>query len=219
MKRVTVIAAMAVAGVVVGMLTAAACEFSFSYDRIEAPLGTVGEIGVRVAKEHNNCTLPSMDDYQFTWENIQILGETPWEEIGTNLYEKWFQVSLSELGDGYLQISKDCTKEGYEEAVLPITVLAPSDESAWRQAFDGTYPFDDPQIGVIESVFGDGRFEDRTLVVAGFEFDLPDTVILEGDLGTVRVFYVMKSDMEAVTLLVASERQFLRFDYLVVDED
>ncbi|GAH27161.1 unnamed protein product [marine sediment metagenome] len=61
-------------------------------------------------------------DYQFDWEGIQILGETDWEEIGPQLYEKWFQVSLSSIGEGFLKISKDCSKEGYEEAVLPITV-------------------------------------------------------------------------------------------------
>jgi hypothetical protein len=109
-------------GMTIVAFPALACEFSFNYDRIEAPIGTVGEIGVRVEKTHLRCTMDDSLDYQFDWEGIQILGETDWEEIGPQLYEKWFQVSLSSIGEGFLKISKDCSKEGYEEAVLPITV-------------------------------------------------------------------------------------------------
>ena len=131
MKKLAVSVFAAAIGVLALTLSAAACQFSFNYSEITAPLGTVGEIGVRVQKDHNNCTLTSMDDYQFAWEDIQVLGQTAWAEIGPNLYEKWFQVSLSEVGDGYLMISKDCTKEGYEEAVLPIAVLDPTADSLW----------------------------------------------------------------------------------------
>jgi hypothetical protein len=101
-----------------------ACEFAFNYNEIEAPLGIVGEVAVRVHKEHNNCTLSSMDEYYFEKENIQILEETEWKEIEKNVYEKRFKVLLSEKGEGYLLIWKDCSKEGYEEKKLPINVLA-----------------------------------------------------------------------------------------------
>ncbi len=29
-----------------------------------------------------NCTMEDPLDYQFAWENIQVIGETQWEEIG-----------------------------------------------------------------------------------------------------------------------------------------
>jgi len=109
-------------GVAIVSLPTLACEFTFNYDRIEAPIGTGGEIGVRVEKTHKRCTMDDPLDYQFDWEGLEILGETGWEKIGPELYEKWFQVSLSSIGEGFLKISKDCSKEGYTEAVLPITV-------------------------------------------------------------------------------------------------
>ncbi|GAH73085.1 unnamed protein product, partial [marine sediment metagenome] len=109
-------------GVAIASLPTLACEFTFNYDRIEAPIGTVGEIGVRVEKTHKRCPMDDPLGYRFDWEGIQILGETGWEKIGPELYEKWFQVSLSSIGEGFLRISKDCSKEGYEEAVLSITV-------------------------------------------------------------------------------------------------
>ncbi len=109
-------------GATIVSFPALACEFTFNYDRIEAPIGTRGEIGVRVEKTHGKCTMDDPLDYQFDWEGIEILGETDWEKIGPQLYEKWFQVSLSSIGEGFLKISKDCSKEGYEEAALPIVV-------------------------------------------------------------------------------------------------
>jgi len=51
-------------------LPALACEFTFSYDRIEAPIGTVGEIGVRIEETHKRCTMDGPLDYQFNWERI-----------------------------------------------------------------------------------------------------------------------------------------------------
>jgi len=212
---IPILAAMAALAVT---LSTAACQFSFSFERIEAPLGTVGEIGVRVQKEHNNCTLPSMDDYQFDWGNIQILGETAWEEIGPSLYEKWFRVSLSQIGEGYLTISKDCTKEGYEEATLSVTVLEPMAEGAWREAYEGVYPFADPTAGVVESAIGEAVFVEGTLLIGQLAVELPyNPVGFDGGLGRVRVFYMGASEGTVIPLLMVSETFFLRFDHLTRD--
>ena len=208
-------AAVGLAAVVVG---ASACEFLFNYNEITAPLGTVGEIGVRVQKTHSNCTLPSMDEYQFAWENIQLLGETVWEEVGPNLYEKWFQVSLSQIGDGYLRISKDCTKEGYEEVILPITVLEPDEEGIWHQAYVGAYPMAVPGIGVLESVTGEGVISEGTLAIDQLAIELPfASVGFDGELGWVRLFFARTADDGIVPLLIASDGFLLRFDHLVGD--
>ena len=97
-------------GIILASIPALACEFSFNYERIEAPVGTEGEIGVRVEKTHNRCTMPDTLDYQFDWEHIQVLGETDWEETKTGVYEKWFLVSLSSPGEGFLKISRTYSK-------------------------------------------------------------------------------------------------------------
>jgi hypothetical protein len=218
MKKLTVSVFAATMGVLALTLSAAACQFSFNYSGITAPLGTVGEIGVRVQKDHANCTLPSMDDYQFAWENIQVLGETAWEEIGPDLYEKWFQVSLSETGDGYLMISKDCTKEGYEEAILPITVLDPAEDGIWQQANEGIYPLDAPESGTVESVVGEGVIIEGTLTIDQLAIELPIVpATFDGEVGRVQLFFTRASNDEILPLLIASEGFFLRFDHLVAD--
>lgn len=218
MKKQSISLLVAITGVLALTLSAAACQFSFNYSEITAPLGTVGELGVRVLKDHNNCTLPSMDDYQFAWENIQVLGETDWDEIGANLYEKWFQVSLSEIGNGYLRISKDCTKSGYEEASLSITALEPTDDGLWQQANVGVYPLEILEGVTVESVVGDGIVIDGTLTIDQLAIQLlalPAT--FDGDLGMVQLFFTRTTEGAITPLLIAADGFFLRFDHLAAD--
>jgi len=207
--------------VVVGLLLASvvtvACDFSFNYNQITAPVGTVGEIGVRVQKTHKNCTMENPLDYQFSCENIQIIGETQWEEIGPLLYEKWFNVSLSVPGEGFLKISKTCSKEGYEEAVLPITVTRGAEDGAFMQALSGTYPFAAPTDLTVESAIGLMQLDEGLLTVNGAQMSLPLSLsAIEGYEGKTRVYYAVdKTGIEP--LLLVSDGFFYRFDYLLTN--
>ena len=195
--------------------TASACEFLFSYEQITAPIGTVGEIGVRVQKTHPRCTMDDPLDYQFTWEHLQILGETEWQVVGPELYEKWFKVSLSTLGEGFLKISKDCTKEGYEEAILPVTVTADEEDGFWAQAFTGVYPFEQPNGDCIESTIGTFQVDGETLKVVDIAVQLPFVPSNLADYsGGVRLF-TMESEGQTIPLLLMSEDFFFRFDHFM----
>ena len=212
MKRITMVAAVA-ALVAAFAISASACTFYFNYESIAAPIGTVGEIGVRVQKTHAKCTLSSMDDYRIDGEGIQILGETSWEDLGGQLYEKWVQVSLSEEGGGFVRISKDCTKEGYEEKVLPITILLPDEEALWTAAWEGEYPFEVPES--VESALGAVTVDKGALTVAGQALALPEGAVLPDTLPeTVRVFYAADAEVP-IALLLVGEGLFLRFDHLL----
>lgn len=207
------------AGMIVGMLgmlafSASACTFQFNYASIEAPIGTVGEVGIQVQKTHNKCTLSSMDDYVIEGSGIQILGETAWEDKGGGLYEKWVQVSLSTLGSGELKISKTCAKEGYEEKILPISTLATdSSDAIWTQAWNGAYPFD--ESGDIRSSLGSPSIENGVLIVGDLTVSLPSTLQLPEPLpDSVRLF-ALYSAGEALPLLLVGENVFFRFDHLI----
>jgi len=213
-RRVLSLLAAATA-VTMAAVGASACDFFFSYTEVTAPIGTYGEIGVRVQKTHNNCTLSSMDDYELAWENVQILGSTEWEEVGPNLYERWFQVSLSEIGEGYLMVSKDCTKEGYQEAILPITVLDPDEGGIWEQASGGTYPLDAPSDGTIESVAGPASYEAGALSIGGVTVELPAEI--PSDLAEARLFFTTPDAGDVLPLLVVADGSFVRFDHLIGD--
>jgi len=191
-----------------------ACDFAFNYDEITAPVGTVGEIGVRVQKTHNNCTMADPFDYQFAWENLQILGETPWEEVGPQLYEKWFKVSLSVPGEGFLKISKTCSKEGYEEAVLPITVTEGAADGPFLQALSGTYPFELTADLSVNTVVGAVHLEGELLTIGYLQVLLPTIPIgLEDYLGEARLYYTSGGE-QAELLLLVSEDFLYRFDHL-----
>ena len=206
-----------VAGLLVASVVAAACDFSFNYDQITAPLGTVGEIGVRVQKTHKNCTMEDPLDYQFAWENIQIIGETQWEETGPLLYEKWFKVSLSVPGEGFLKISKTCSKEGYEEAILPITVTRGAEDDVFMQALSGTYPFAPPVELTVESAIGLIQLDEGLLTVNDVRMSLPLSLsAIDGYEGEIRAYYAVdKAGIEP--LLLVSDGFFYRFDYLLTN--
>jgi len=191
-------------------LPSLACEFTFNYERIEAPIGTVGEIGVRIEKTHQKCTMDDPLDYQFDWKGIQILGETDWEEIDPQLYEKWFQVSLSSIGEGFLKISRDCSKEGYGEAVLPITII--KGEGDWQLALKGEYPYELQSKIEVEKTFAQPFLNNDVLKVGKVEVKLPflpqELVEYEGEIG----LYYYISEGKALPLLIVSSDFFYRFD-------
>lgn len=216
-ERMTRTTLLVLVGLLLGSLVAVACDFTFNYDEITAPVGTVGEIGVRVQKTHNNCTMADPFDYQFAWENLQILGETPWEEVGPQLYEKWFKVSLSALGEGFLKISKTCSKEGYEEAVLPITVAEGAADGPFLQAFSGTYPFELETDLSVETVIGAVHLAGELLTIGDLQVLLPMIPIgLEDYLGEARLYYTSGGE-QTEPLLLVSEGFLYRFDHLVVE--
>ena len=191
-------------------LPSLACEFTFNYERIEAPIGTVGEIGVRVEKTHRNCTMGDPFDYQFDWKGIQILGETDWEEIDPQLYEKWFQVSLSSIGEGFLKISRDCSKEGYGEAVLPITIT--KGEGDWQLALKGEYPYELQSKIEVEKTFAQPFLNNDVLKVGKVEVKLP---FLPQELVEYKKrieLYYYTFEKKALPLLVVSSDFFYRFD-------
>ena len=195
---------------VLALSTAAfGCDFYFNYERVEAPLGAVGEIGTQVQKTHNNCTLPSMESYEIVGNGVQVLERTEWVEVGRNLYEIWVRVSLATLGEGSLTISKDCTKEGEESGLLPVAVLAPTEDGDWAAALSGAYPF---ELEDVLAVAGTASVDGDRLIVGDSEFAFPLTWP-ELDGVQVQVYYAPGSP--PALLLIVSESHFLRFDHLV----
>ncbi|MCK4617694.1 hypothetical protein KAT45_02200 [Candidatus Aerophobetes bacterium] len=212
-KKVKLIAFSLVLGLlamVMISLPSLACEFTFNYERIEAPIGTVGEIGVRIEKTHQKCTMDDPLDYQFDWKGIQILGETDWEEIDPQLYEKWFQVSLSSIGEGFLKISRDCSKEGYEEAVLPITIT--KGEGDWQLALKGEYPYELQSKIEVEKTCAQPFLNNDVLKVGKVEVKLPflPQELVEYKERIELYYYTFKE--KALPLLVVSSDFFYRFD-------
>lgn len=215
MRRLAVLGA--ILGIVTGGgLVGLGCEFVFSYEAIAAPIGTSGEVGIRVYKDHNNCTLASPSEYEIAGSGIQILGETAWSEVQRNVLEKWLTISLSDIGQGYLMVSKTCSKEGYEEARMPVTIGAPAESGVWAQAWAGVFPFELPSGGQqVFSVAGIPVTDEARLTVDGQAFALP--IIppsLEATAAQLRIFYWLR-DGEPVLLLIVGEGIFWRYDHLV----
>lgn len=194
-------------------VSAFGCEFVFSHERIVAPLGTWGEVGIRVYKTHIRCVLPSPDEYRITAQGAQILSETPWREVRPGVLEKWVVLSLAQVGSGHLKISKTCAKEGYKEAVLPLAVTAPESEGLWAKAMAGVYPLPLPAEGEVLTVAGEARLSAERLEIAGMAFLLP-TTLPNLSLAEARLFYALLPGGEARPLLLVAEGLFWRLDHL-----
>ena len=207
-----------VVGLLVGAgvgFAALGCEFVFSFSAINASVGTWGEVGIRVVKTHANCTLPNPYDYQISASGAQILEETPWKDVQPSVIEKWVLLSLAEVGDGYLKISKTCTKEGYEEGVLPIRVTDPTPDGAWSQAWNGTYPLDSPAEHALASVVGDATVNEDVFSVGGISLALPNIPpALAGRTLPVRLYYVTV-DGKPFPLLIVGVGLLWRYDPLL----
>ena len=187
-----------------------ACEFSFNYRSIEAPLGVTGSIGVRVLKDHHDCSLECMDGYQFEWDKVQILGQSDWEEVSYNLFEKWFEMVLSERGEGYFMIWKDCEQEGYDEKILSVSVGEGGEE--WQTAVNEGYPY--PFEGDMERAAGPYELSGHAVVVGGKTLLFPETFdipsILLDNQNPIVVYYT--SGEQPTATLVTGEDVYLRFD-------
>jgi len=197
---------------------AVACNVSFSYNAITAPVGAYGEIVIRVQKSPARCVLSSMDEYTIAGGGVQILGQVVWEEVGSNLYETWIALSLASVGDGWLSISRFCTKEGYEKGLLPVSVEEAPDNGTWGIAWGGVYPFEteaDVATAVGSATFVQSGTSHAWIEVGGIQVDIPDASLLPDMLPQrVRLFYTELTD-GPVALLIVGDGVFIRFDHLV----
>lgn len=100
-----------------------ACDFTFEPAFISGKLGDTAIVKVTVDKTHRNCSLRTMDEYHLEYDGVQLMGATPWKQVDNDTYEKWLKVGLSEIGNASIKIWKKCSKDGYEEKLLPITVF------------------------------------------------------------------------------------------------
>lgn len=191
---------------------ALSCVFSFEPEVVSGKVGDIVIIKVSVEKTHWRCVLDSMDDYHFELENVQVLGETSWNQIDSRIYEKWFKLSLSEAGEGFVKIWKNCTKEGYDEAILPVTVSANTE--LLEKISEGSFPVDTPlnvESTLVESFYKDAEKTVNKITLKDVEFELPIEVYLKA--GEV---YVLYSKDYPYPIAVAGEDFFYRFDYYIL---
>ena len=184
------------------------CEFSFSQEDLAGELGSEALIKVTIHRDHNNCTMKSMDDYKFEFQNVQLIKETAWKEVARLTYEKWMIVSLSNVGEGYVKIWKVCSKQGYEEGLLPVVVQPRA--TLLEDIASGKFPFDSPitkiELKSSKATVSSNAEIDR--VIAGSStLSLPYSVQVEkGEM------IVLFRDPKESPVLIYGEGYMYRFD-------
>lgn len=191
---------------------ALSCVFSFEPEAISGKVGDVVVIKVVVEKTHLRCTLDSMDDYHFEFDNVQVLGETSWNQIDQYTYVKWFKLSLSEAGEGFVKIWKNCSKEGYDEAVLPVNVS--ENAELFEKINSGKFILD-TQLNIentlVRSFYLDAERTVDKITLGDAEFKFPIEICLKaGDI------YVLYSKDYPYPIAVAGKDFFYRFDCYIL---
>lgn len=98
------------------------CLFEIESEKSVYSAGEQAYIRMVVYKDHNNCTLSSMDEYYIEGTNLTVQAKTDWKLIARNTYEIWVQVQFGSKGEAEIKIWKNCSKQGYEEEVLDFLV-------------------------------------------------------------------------------------------------
>ncbi len=184
------------------------CNMSFEPSSISGKLGNLEVFEVTVIKDHNKCTLDSMDDYHFEFENLQVTGYTDWEQINFNTYKRYFQVSPSETGIGEVKIWKDCTKEGYEETILKITIA--ENPELFSSFLDGKFEVESDLSGGNYETFKFEINEKKTLETLENGLKLYESLELEPGK-----YYALFSDDFKSAISVFNNENFYRFDHYI----
>ncbi len=102
-----------------------ACDFEFEVESTTVAQGSEFYVRVLLGQTHNRCTLPSFDDdIHFEAEGFELIAKTKWRLIDRYTYELWLQVRAENIGEGWIKVFKTCSRNGYEEEVFPLTVIA-----------------------------------------------------------------------------------------------
>lgn len=189
-----------------------ACDFTFEPSSVNGKLGETVIIKVTIDKTHKNCSLTTMDEYHLEFTGVQLMGETPWKAVNSNTYEKWLKVSLSEAGSESIKIWKKCSKDGYEEKILPIMISANDNLSGAlkenKLGFDTDLKYETLKI---ENLFLDKATTLESITINGEAVSLFEKITLQP--GEYTVIY---EDKARGVIAVFNDNYIYRFDHYLL---
>ena len=206
MKRLMIIAVIFLSGF------AFACNFSFEPTSVNGNLGDTAIIRVVVVKTHKNCSLSSMDEYHLEYDGVQLLGETAWKQLNSTTYEKYLKVSLAEVGNGSVKIWKKCTKEGYEEKVMKVTVA--SETELIRGLSENVLGFDTKLEYTtlnLEKIIFDSDITLASVKILGKEIPLDEKVTLKSG-----EYILVYEDAAKGIIAIVGKDSLYRFDQYIL---
>lgn len=80
----------------------------------DSATGSVGEtltFTIDVQKTHRTCITP-IDDTEINLKGMELVSQTLWQQVSSDLHRKQITVILVEVGEGLIEVTRECIKGG-----------------------------------------------------------------------------------------------------------
>ena len=106
-----------------------ACDIGATPSSASGQVGDTLVFTVTVQQTHRVCSVP-IEDTQLYLTGMELVSQTPWEQVSSTANQKEMTVRLTVAGEGLLEIVRVCSKGGDEYAAnVTITPVAESQDA------------------------------------------------------------------------------------------
>ncbi len=89
----------------------AACIISITPDSATGYVGDALTFTIDVQKTHRTCLIP-IDETEINLKGMELVSQTLWQQVSPDVHRKQITVRLTEVGEGLIQVSRECPKGG-----------------------------------------------------------------------------------------------------------
>ena len=101
-----------------------ACYYDFEASSEKTQAGDTVDVKVSVIYEHRRCII-ELTDTQFNLTNMELLGESEWNEDRRGTYSKILTLKPVSEGKAVLEVVRECSKKGVSSAEWTVEVTSP----------------------------------------------------------------------------------------------
>jgi len=98
----------------------AACIITVAPSTTSGTVGDTVSITINVQLTHRNCTVP-IDDTVITLTGVEMVSQTPWQTVRSDLYKKEIKVKLIKSGQGKIEVVRECSRGG-DDTIATIAI-------------------------------------------------------------------------------------------------
>jgi len=130
-----------------------ACIITIIPDSATGYVGETLTFTIDIQKTHRTCITP-IDDTEINLKGMELVSQTLWQQVNSDLHRKQITVILVEVGEGLIEVTRECIKGGdsyttivtikeAEDTPTPVPITPPPTqtpppaalEPSWGEAF------------------------------------------------------------------------------------
>lgn len=97
----------------------AACTITITPDSATGYVGDILTFTIDVQKTHRTCLIP-IDETEINLKGMELVSQTLWQQVSSEVHRKDISVRLTEVGEGLIEVIRECPKGGGSCAVEVI---------------------------------------------------------------------------------------------------